>query len=156
MEFFKHSSMKSCRIICGEKGEGKTTKLLSLYKKGVKGVISLHEEDEYFAFNLETKEKTLLLTKKPIFPSSWRSWYINDELFSSISSSLSTLDTGVVFIDEVGMMEVEKRGFYSLIKALENKDIELTITVRNEFLNYVLSTFSFSSFSIIKLDNKQN
>lgn len=151
MEFFKHSSMKSCRIICGEKGEGKTTKLLSLYKDGVKGVVSLHENDEYFALNLETKEKTLLLTKKPLFPYSWRAWYYNNEFFSSIYSSLSTINSGDVFIDEVGMMEVEGKGFYSLIKELKNKEIDLTITTRNEFLYRVLSTFSFSSYYLIQL-----
>lgn len=152
MEFFKHFSMKSCRIICGEKGEGKTTKLLSLYEKGVKGVVSLHEKDEYYALNLETKEKTLLLTKKPIFPYFWRSWYSNNEFFSSICASLSTIDRGDVFIDEVGMMEVEGKGFYSLIKELKNKEINLTITVRNEFLYLVLDTFSFPSYSLIELD----
>lgn len=144
--------MKSCRIICGEKGEGKTTKLLSLYKNGVKGVVSLHEKDEYFALNLETKEKTLLLTKRPLFSTSWRNWYYNNDFFSSFYSYLSTINSGDIFIDEVGMMEVEGKGFYSLIKELINKEIDLTITVRNKFLNSVLDTFSFPSYSLLKLD----
>ena len=75
--------MKSCNIITGEKGSGKTTYALSLFSQNPQyiGYVTLHKGDEYFLLNLSTKEENLLLSPRPIFPSKWKNWYVNETLF---------------------------------------------------------------------------
>ena len=48
--------MKSFKIVTGERGEGKTTYILSHFSN-YKGYVTVHRNDEYFLKDLETKEE---------------------------------------------------------------------------------------------------
>lgn len=144
--------MKSCNIITGEKGSGKTTYALSLISKKPSyiGYVTLHRGDEYFLLNLSTKEEKLLLSTRPIFPSKWKNWYVNETLFDEVYSSLLDLEDVSVILDECGRMEMDGRGFSRTIKMLlSKKSVDLTLVVRDSFVNDLTRYFSIVDYSLI-------
>lgn len=144
--------MKSCNIITGEKGSGKTTYALSLCSKDSQyiGYVTLHKGDEYFLLNLSTKKENLLLSPRPIFPSKWKNWYVNETLFDEVYSSLLDLEDKSIILDECGRMEMDGRGFSRTIKMLlSKKSFDLTLVVRDSFVNDLTRYFSIVDYSLI-------
>ena len=132
--------MKSFKIVTGERGEGKTTYILSHFAH-YKGYVTLHRNDEYFLKDLETKEETLLLSRHPVFNEAWKRWYINSSTFSKANEKLLSFSNTEVIVDEVGMLEVEERGFATFLKKAPFMDIDLVISVRREFIKDVRNKF---------------
>ena len=136
--------MKSFKIITGERGEGKTTYILSHFS-GFKGYVTVHKSHEYYLRDLKTKEETLLLTPYPLFVDKWKGWYINTLAFGKANKKLLSLNDSVVVLDEVGMLEVENGGFSDYLFKAADMDIDLVISVRREYIDSVVSKF-FSSY----------
>ena len=132
--------MKSFKIVTGERGEGKTTYILSHFSN-YKGYVTVHRNDEYFLKDLETKEETLLLSRHPVFNEAWKGWYINSDAFNKANEKLLSFSNTEVIVDEVGMLEVEERGFATFLKKAPFMDIDLVISVRREFIKDVRNKF---------------
>ena len=132
--------MKSFKIVTGERGEGKTTYILSHFSH-YKGYVTVHRNDEYFLKDLETKEETLLLSRHPVFNEAWKGWYINSDAFNKANEKLLSFSNTEVIVDEVGMLEVEERGFAMFLKKAPFMDIDLVISVRREFIKDVRNKF---------------
>ena len=145
MEYCRHSLMKSFKIITGERGEGKTTFILSHFSF-CKGYVSLHRGEEYYLKKLESGEENLLLTHRPIFKEEWKGWFINSNEFHRANDYLLSLDNSIVVLDEVGMLEVEEKGFFPFLTKAQNMNIDLIISVRREFVDVVKDKF-FPSIS---------
>ena len=141
--------MKSCRVVSGGKGEGKTTYLLSHFTSSP-GIVTIHRGEEYFLRYLESGEEELLLTRRPIFPSLWHGWHVNEEAYGRGNRYLLSIEEGIVVLDEVGMMEVEERGFFPFLSALGKRNIDLVAAVRKDFVTLVGNKF-FPSYSTITL-----
>ena len=132
--------MKSFKIVTGERGEGKTTYILSHFSN-YKGYVTVHRNDEYLLKDLETKEETLLLSHNSFFSEAWKGWYINSSTFSKANEKLLSFNDTKVVLDEVGMLEVEERGFATFLKKAPLMDIDLVISVRREFIMEVKNKF---------------
>ena len=132
--------MKSFKIVTGERGEGKTTYILSHFSH-YKGYVTVHRNDEYLLKDLETKEKTLLLSHNSFFSEAWKGWYINSDAFNKANEKLLSFSNTEVIVDEVGMLEVEERGFATFLKKAPFMDIDLVISVRREFIKDVRNKF---------------
>ena len=132
--------MKSFKIVTGERGEGKTTYILSHFSN-YKGYVTVHRNDEYFLMDLESTEETLLLSHNPVFNEAWKGWYINSSTFSKANEKLLSFSNTEVILDEVGMLEVEERGFATFLKKSPLMDIDLVISVRREFIMEVKNKF---------------
>ena len=132
--------MKSFKIVTGERGEGKTTYILSHFSH-YKGYVTVHRNDEYLLKDLETKEETLLLSRHPVFNEAWKGWYINSDAFNKANEKLLSFSNTEVIVDEVGMLEVEERGFATFLKKAPFMDIDLVISVRREFIKDVRNKF---------------
>lgn len=112
--------------------------------------MTLHKGDEYFLLNLSTKKENLLLSPRPIFPSKWKNWYVNETLFDEVYSSLLDLEDVSVILDECGRMEMDGRGFSRTIKMLlSKKSVDLTLVVRDSFVNDLTRYFSIVDYSLI-------
>ena len=132
--------MKSFKIVTGERGEGKTTYILSHFAH-YKGYVTVHRNDEYLLKDLETKEETLLLSHNSFLSEAWKGWYINSDAFNKANEKLLSFSNTEVIVDEVGMLEVEERGFATFLKKAPFMDIDLVISVRREFIKDVRNKF---------------
>ena len=132
--------MKSFKIVTGERGEGKTTYILSHFSH-YKGYVTVHRNDEYLLKDLETKEETLLLSHNSFLSEAWKGWYITSDAFNKANEKLLSFSNTEVIVDEVGMLEVEERGFATFLKKAPFMDIDLVISVRREFIKDVRNKF---------------
>ena len=135
--------MRSCRIITGDKGSGKSTRLLEISKTipNSAGFISIRTENGYSLLDLSTGKFSPLMTDEPLFPDLFRRWYFDQRLFDTANSKLESISSGTVFIDEIGRLELDGGGFAPALRALRSHDIDLIIAVRDAFLQDVIERF---------------
>ncbi len=148
-----HSSQTRCRIITGERNEGKTTLLLSIASctENAKGFASLKTSSGYNLRNLENGEERLLMTSSPLFPDRIGRWYYDVSVFSWAENVLIALDSGMIFLDEIGKLELQGLGFAKALSSLFEKSVEVTITVRKEYLQAVIEAFRIENPEIISV-----
>ena len=149
--------MKSFNIITGEKGEGKTTLMLKIASEESSpvGFVSIHRGDDYFLLDLETGKETLLMSKKDIFPDRWKGWSVNTSLFDSVYERLSAVDSGKVFLDECGRMEIEGFGYDRTLRMLiGKKDTEVYITLRRPFIDAFVSHYSIVDYTLLEVERR--
>lgn len=148
--------MKSFNIITGEKGEGKTTTLLSISSTLTSpvGFVSLHRGDEYYIRNIVSGEERLLLSPRPVLPERWKGWYVDSSLFDDVYESLSSLKSGPVLLDECGRMEMEGLGYDRTLRMLIERDADIYITLRRIFLESFLSHYSIVDYRLIGVERR--
>ncbi len=148
--------MKSFNIITGEKGEGKTTTLLTLSSTLTSpvGFVSLHRGDEYYIRNIVSGEERLLLSPRPVLPGMWKGWYVDSSLFDDVYLSLSTVKSGPVLLDECGRMEMEGLGYDRTLRMLIERDADIYITLRRRFLESFLSHYSIVDYRLIGVERR--
>lgn len=138
--------MRSCRIITGERGSGKTSHLLSL---GIsQGFASVHIPDGYMLMDIGSGEKRLLMSSALLSPDTIGRWHYDRDVFRWAEEKLAGIYSGTVAIDEVGRLEVRGEGFASALALLLQRDVDLVITVRREFVQPVAEAFGIRGFSL--------
>ena len=118
--------MRSCRIVTGGKGEGKTSFLLSI-SSGSYGFLSIHRGSCYYLHEIQSGEERLLMTSSPSFPDMIGRWYYDESAFAYANGCLSRVEEGTVIIDEMIC-----------------KDVDLIISVRDEFVPIIVSSFALA------------
>ena len=91
-----------------------------------------------------------MLSPRPVFSSKWKNWYVNEALFDEVYTSLLDSKGKSIILDECGRMEMDGRGFSRTIKMLlSKKDVNLTLVVRDSFVNDLTRYFSIVDYSLI-------
>ena len=136
--------MKKFNLIVGPINSGKTTYCNKLnVKKGIL-TISYDEKQTLYTRNLETNEEFLLMKRD------LNNCYVkNEETFKSVNTYLNTINSGEVVIDEVGKIELGKKGYYPALVNLFKKDLIFYICVRDTNLEEFLTLFNISDYDII-------
>ena len=136
--------MKSCRIITGKKGVGKTTCMedMAAEYSHPQGFISYYADSCYVLHNLADGSEELLMTETDLFPDTIGKWFYDQRIFDEAVEELEKIKSGTVFIDEVGRLELEGKGFAPAIRKLVKREISLVLAVRDEFVDEVISAFA--------------
>jgi len=152
-------------LITGKLNSGKTTKtieLFSQYPKG-EGFVSVKtmnglEVVKFDLVKLSTSEKRVLAYKTPYYQNQYLSttrlgeYYFQDETFlwaeSEIDLAMSTKKEPI-FIDEVGLLELNGQGFYSIIQKLIQADYWCYIAIRDTYLPRFVELFQIKAYKII-------
>ncbi len=152
-------------FIVGPVNSGKTTRMAALYKeKGGDGVLcpkvldgDIHQG--YDLVHLRTGEATPFARFKSTLPADW------DEAFTFGPYSFSAkaqgkaahiigkaIETGIspVFLDEIGPVELEERGFANLFRALIKSDTNTIVSVRDFLLDQIITFFDIKNNQIHK------
>ena len=139
--------MKSCRIITGAKGAGKTSAMEDLAESEEKaqGFVSVYIGSGYMLVDLSTGGGSLLMADTDLFPDRIGEWTYDQRVFDDANDAISKFTSGTVYIDEVGRLETGGGGFAPALKALESKDVDLVVAVREDFLDDVVRAFSLDS-----------
>lgn len=148
--------MKSFNIITGEKGEGKTTKILSLASldSSPVGFVSMHRGDDYYMLDLESGRERLLMSPRAVFPGRWKGWYVDFSLFDEVYERLSSVESGSVYLDECGRMETEGYGYDRTLRMLMKRDVDICITLRRPFLESFLSCYSIVDYRLVGIERR--
>lgn len=163
-------------IVSGKKHEGKSTlalKFANLAKeigRKVNGIISIShnlndKRSGYEVLNLKTEQSKKLATTDNInnYDTICGPFYFYKEGMEFAYSCLSLdniMENEIVFIDEVGKLELKEEGFYKQIKSLisSDKQIIIILVTREEYINQVEEKFNFKALKIFKVsdDNDQS
>lgn len=145
--------MKSCRIVSARQNGGKSTYIETLVANAnvPRGFISLKDNKGYSLKNIETNEIRRYLSIEPEFNDRFRSWYIDRSVFKWVYASLENIEEGNVFLDEIGRMELERDGFYWTLEHIKEKNIDLTLAVRDIFVCEVIDFFSLTDAKVVSV-----
>jgi len=162
------NAKKKVFIISGKIHEGKTTlarKLVSeLHKQGKKvgGILCEAENKDdkrysYYAEDLITHHKMKMIVKEDVtdyYDKFWSYCFLKDGMnfaFRCLSVEyLKGLDA--VFIDEVGAMELEGRGFCNQVSELLNSNAFMVfLVVRDQFIDNICRKFNIKPSAIIRV-----
>lgn len=163
----KNTSIRKVFIISGSLGEGKTTftkKLVDFLKdKNITAGGILAERlmngsttTGYDIINIETGEREAFLREDEKCGSETiGKFYICPKGLSTGKAILSSLvyrGTGIVIIDEVGLLEIQGRGWYDSINQLfEKSENNILMTVRDKFVDQVKNKWNRNETFIINV-----
>ncbi|NPD88349.1 MAG: AAA family ATPase [Asgard group archaeon] len=138
-------------VISGPIGIGKSTLLKNLAKRlaetnQIGGIITLGQETKRFV-DLKTQKTSYFKEEKDKKGIQIGKYFIADRALKFAAKTLETAsDYDIVFIDEIGRLEVKKRGLYkSIFKLLKsiNKEGKIVIFgVRQEVVHQLSRLFS--------------
>ena len=135
--------MKSCRIITGEKREGKSTRMMQIANEipNSVGFIMPVSECGYSLYRISLNKAVPFMTDRDVFPDRIGKWYYDQSLFETVLDELSEVFSGTVLIDEVGRLELDEGGYAPVLRLLKDRDIDLVVSVRKSFVDDVISKF---------------
>ncbi len=154
-------------IITGKINSGKTTKIIELYHELNKGNGIVSKKymigKDVYGFNAvqlsDNLEYPFMIHKKQIksellssFIYNIGPYYVFDEAISKIEYFFNNLIKNKVqpiYFDEVGMLELEERGFYKLIKLAISSDLDIYMTAREDLVDRIIKKFEVKKYQII-------
>ncbi len=156
-------------IVAGEINEGKTREMISIYRERKEGdgfvsrKIFLNGKDfiGYEIVRLSTDEKMPLAYKTPYVPSDWDEVYRYGpfsfskkafEFAGRIIDDTTIYNIEPVFIDEIGPLELEGKGFSALLKKVLKTQKNVYITVRNHCAQDVIKKFKIQNHKTITVN----
>lgn len=154
-------------IITGGIDEGKTRKIETIYRQMKKGdgwvsrKIFLNEEFiGYEILRLSTNEKLPLAYKKEYLPSGWDEIYAIGlfrfsrrafEFAGKIIDEIIEKNINPVFIDEIGPLELQGKGFCPMLERILKTQKDVYIVVRSHCVEAVVNRFEIKSYEIIEI-----
>jgi nucleoside-triphosphatase THEP1 len=153
------------KIVTGSIASGKTSKLLELYDRdptgdGFVAIKKMRGEkvSGYDAMRLKTKEQFSLVVRdeflqEPMAIEAQIGPYLFDR--SAMEKIYETFDELIrnrvqpLYFDEVGLLEIEGKGFDSLIKKLVASGLDLILVVRQELVPAFLKRYQVKEYLII-------
>jgi nucleoside-triphosphatase THEP1 len=159
-------------IITGEINQGKTRRMISIYRqqqtKQGDGFASKKifpdgaDFTGYEIVRLSNNEKMPLAYRSQHVPPGWDEIYRRGPFHFSkaafafaeaISDDIIARDINPVFIDEIGPLELEGKGFAPLLEKILTTGKDVYITVRNHCVEEVLRKFNIREHELIKFKN---
>jgi nucleoside-triphosphatase THEP1 len=155
-------------IVTGNINSGKTTKMIHLYEKDLRGggIVStknMHGSlvHSYEAMNLINKENRPLMlhqqfadfpidNKKMIGP-----YIINQATIKWIENVIIKLineKMQPLYIDEIGMLELSGDGFHELLLIMLKSRLDIVMSIRSDLLNKVIEHYNIKDYKIIELN----
>ena len=158
-------------IITGEVNQGKTSKLLNIYSKikcgdgffNRKVYINGHYAGQDIV-RLSTSEAKALSFKEGYIPSDWDEAYRYSTysfcktgfLFAEdIVSDIIKNNINPIFIDEIGPLELQEKGFYNIFKLCLQIQGNLYVVIRRNLLNEIINKFEINKYMLIYLGENQ-
>ena len=155
MLFCRNSWMKSCKIITGAINSGKSTlinSMIDIDESIYCGFVSDKDEDGYLLRSLKSGISRRYLSRSTRFNNKLGRWYFDPSCFDDVYKELSVMESGKVYIDEVGRLELQGGGFDKALKLLAARDIDLVLTARDEFLESIIERYRIDNALIINVN----
>lgn len=98
--------------------------------------------------------------KKGYIPACWDEEFFFDaysfsrkgfEFASETINAMASNNISPIFVDEIGPLELEEKGFFRLLSQLLEEDHTLYISVRETLLKAVIDKFRIISYEIIRV-----
>ncbi|MGD2088682.1 MAG: nucleoside-triphosphatase [Candidatus Aminicenantes bacterium] len=156
-------------IITGGIDEGKTREIEAIYRQMKKGdgwvsrkVFLNKVFVGYEIQRLSSKEKLPLVYKKEYVPAGWDEIYSMGpfcfskqafEFAGKIIDEIIDKNINPVFIDEIGPLELQGKGFCSMLEKILKTQKDIYIVVRRHCIDDVIKRFNFQDYKILTISD---
>ena len=159
------------KIITGKVNAGKTTTLLKTYRLDRKGdgfaAIKKMNGNEVYGYNM------LHLSNDNIIPwmvhqkyflrdftktGKFGPFYLNLDLLAMLESIIDELIVqriSPIYLDEVGVLEINGGGYHNILKKLLSSGLDLVITVRDDLVKPVASHFDIKDYELVQVQGEE-
>jgi nucleoside-triphosphatase THEP1 len=152
-------------IVTGSVNSGKTSKLAAMYQFENKGdgFVAVKEMESgvvtaYNAMRLRTMEERLFLAREGFVPEGFDSCcrigpyrmskqgleWVEREVRGLIDQKVSP-----IYLDEIGDLELEGKGFDSIFRLCLDSGLELYVAVRKDFVEPVLKKYGIQEYDLM-------
>jgi nucleoside-triphosphatase THEP1 len=154
-------------IITGAVNSGKTTQLLKFYSENRQGegfaLPKYYVNGNYAGqkiVRLSSGESTIFSLTKSYIPPHWHEdFHYENYSFSAegmllanhITDDIIMNNLNPVFIDEVGPLEIQKKGFYFITRKMISYQKDLFLTVRSACIQDIISLFNIKLSRLIQV-----
>jgi len=155
-------------IVTGRINSSKTTKIADIFNtlKLGDGFISIKNMNDsivhsYDALQLSTNEKKLLIIRdvysNPNFVKCCQigPYLFNKDTVKYIENTLRVLmenQVSPIFLDEIGLLELDDLCFHNVFIELLESDLELYVTIRKDLLTKVIEKYKIDKYNLIDVD----
>ena len=152
-------------VITGPINSGKTTRIQEIYKnlKSGDGFASIKNMESsqvkgFDVMRLSTGETKPFIRRSGEQPGGWREnctlgpYTISDEVIKWVNREISKLaesDTESILLDEIGILEIEGKGFSKALITMLGSEKDIFITTRDENLDSVITQFGIADAGIV-------
>jgi len=160
-------------IITGEIGSGKTSRMLEVFRDlkggaadGIASVklVSDTEFEGYDLVRLADNKRRRLAVRKPLYIGEFERPLFYDQFVFDADAFLfgaDVIDSAIkdplvehIFLDEVGPLELEGRGFHPILKALFSEDVtavkHVYVCVRDSCVDPVIARYGIKSYLLLR------
>ena len=161
-------------IVTGKINSGKTTFLENLYHKNKSGdgfiarKYFLNGGIHHFTLErLSNKDTYSWMIHQKFYQNEFEKaekfgpYYMNLEtleIVTSIYDDLLKLRISPLFVDEVGVLELQKKGYYTILNKLLANQIEVIFSAREDLVDSLVHFFKISDYQVkeVKIKEKNN
>lgn len=155
-------------IITGRINSGKTTKIKALYNQLNRGdgIISKKymKGNDVYGFNIylleEASETPFMIHEKQITNEMDKAKFIYNigpywvyrkaiELINNYYDDLIQRKVQPLFFDEVGVLELNEKGFYNSINKAITSDLDIYLVTRDDLIEKIIKKFEITEYKII-------
>ncbi|MCG3216678.1 MAG: hypothetical protein KAS63_08130 [Candidatus Heimdallarchaeota archaeon] len=148
-------------VITGSIASGKTTlleKLIEILKEKYKvgGVITIGREEKFF-LNVKTKKQSVFSESKEKDGETTGKYFISKRALQFAKDAIiSSLDSEIIFLDEIGRLEYNKKGIYeptfNLLRKIEDlKQKIIIVAVREGIQSEIYNLFKIKPDRVWKI-----
>lgn len=157
---FKSASAKHI-IVTGSQGSGKTSYIKSLITENTAGIYSsvVYENNSrigYDALIIGSNEKFTLCRIGYESGLTLGKFGFYEDTFKIITDRITNHSEGkadTIIIDEIGLLEKDKKGWYDLLSwAMNNEHFNIILSVRKELVEHIKELFPHYQFEVIDTD----
>ena len=156
--------MKKIRILSGEKGQGKSSRLKEVFAgvPGAEGIITLRREGDFRDFYILSSGESWSMHGAENYAGPWLEvgrFRFSAEAFDRASQYLLEAarnpDTKLLIVDEVGPLELRKEGFYKALNDLmvNPPGPDLLLVVRSELVEEMKQFFAIPDAEVLSCDS---
>ena len=168
---FRKTKMQNVKafvyIITGGINSGKTSELLSIYRRTGQGDgfinVKIYKAGLYIGqriIRLSTGESEVFSLKEGFIPYGWEEEYQHDiysfskrgmDLARKITDDIIRQSIDPVYIDEIGPLVLQMKGLYDIFSEILGKRIMVYVSVRNSCLAHIIKFFNIRYYRIIEV-----
>lgn len=157
-------------IITGSVNSGKTKKLIDIFNTLEKGDgffnRKIYIDDHYIGQRIIriSSRESRVWSNRGIPIEKWQqAFYYETYSFSkeglefaeNIITSLLSSDIEPIYIDEIGPLELQKKGFHELFKSCLSSRKEIYVVIRESCVKDVIEKYNIQNYKIIHLNSKR-
>ena len=154
------------KIVTGNINSGKTTRIHHIFKQNKQGdgfiqlkVMYKDQVHRYDCLFLKRNVKKTIAYHQTFYnhqfktPLYYGPYVFNQELFDEMIKYVDQLiKEGItpIYLDEIGMLEINQQGYATILKKVLARNIELIIVCKETLINKVIETFEIEAYEIIR------